>query len=79
MIEDLLPGWTALAQELGAVAYEPGTVKTVSAGLFTSLPVMIHITARQESHHCMSERLHHILIWRPVSLCLYALCIWRGG
>ena len=29
MIEDLLPGWTALAQELGAVSYEPGTVRTV--------------------------------------------------
>ncbi len=37
VIEDLLPGWTALAQELGAVAYEAGTVKTVSAGLCTSL------------------------------------------
>ena len=49
VIEDLLPGWTALAQELGAVAYEPGTVKTVSAGLSTSLPVRIHITARQKA------------------------------
>jgi len=29
VIEDLLPGWTALAQDLGAIMYEPGTVKTV--------------------------------------------------
>lgn len=46
VVEDLLPGWTALAQELGAVAYEPGTVKTVSAGQSTSVHIRSHITAR---------------------------------
>ena len=68
VIEDLLPGWTALAQELGAVVYESGTVKTVSAGLFTSVHVRYHVTAPWKafitylsgglslfSHHCTSE------------------------
>lgn len=30
VIEGLLPGWNALAQEMGAVSCEPGTVKTVN-------------------------------------------------
>ncbi|CAL5222755.1 g5166 [Coccomyxa viridis] len=38
VIEDLLPGWTALAQELGAVSYEPGTVKTYYNGQWTYHP-----------------------------------------
>lgn len=68
VIEDLLPGWTALAQELGAVVYESGTVKTVSAGLFTSVHIRYQVTARWKafitylsgglslcSHHRTSE------------------------
>ena len=43
MIEDLLPGWTALAQELGAVSYEPGTVKTVSCRTHAQCSTDTHI------------------------------------
>ena len=29
-IESLLPGWKAVAQQLGAIVYQPGLLRTVS-------------------------------------------------
>ena len=80
MIEDLLPGWTALAQDLGAIMYEPGTVKTVS-GKLTFLPAaypacMILQSAGLGPGHlnqfCLYD-LHSPCITSP--LCCYVQCL----
>ena len=80
VIEDLLPGWTALAQELGAIMYEPGTVKTVSGNL-TFLPAaytecMILQSAGPGPGHltplCLYD-LHSPCITSPLCCCMQCL------
>jgi len=81
VIEDLLPGWTALAQDLGAIMYEPGTVKTVSGNLiflpaaYSACIILQSVgpIARHINQLCLYD-LHSPCIASPLSV-MCSICV----